>query len=136
MRNLVLILGDQLSFTNPALDGFDPQEDRVLLIEAPGEATTVWSHKARITLFLSAMRHFANQVVDRGWQLEYVQLDDKLAPDFSQRLDAVLARLPNAIFSLFKMNIATAAPPTTPGDKAEANSHNMITEKLFFQLNC
>ena len=92
MRNLVLILGDQLSFTNPALDGFDPQEDRVLLIEAPGEAKAVWSHKARITLFLSAMRHFANQVVDRGWQLEYVQLDDKLAPDFSQRLDAVLAR--------------------------------------------
>ena len=92
MRNLVLILGDQLSFTNPALDGFDPLEDRVLLIEAPGEATAVWSHKARITLFLSAMRHFANQVVDRGWQLEYVQLDDKLAPDYSQRLDAVLAR--------------------------------------------
>jgi deoxyribodipyrimidine photolyase-related protein len=44
MRNLVLILGDQLSFTNPALEGFDPSQDRVLLIEAAGEATAVWSH--------------------------------------------------------------------------------------------
>ena len=92
MRNLVLILGDQLSFTNPALEGFDPSQDRVLLIEAAGEATAVWSHKARITLFLSAMRHFANQVVARGWTLEYVQLDDRLEPDFSLRLESVLQR--------------------------------------------
>ena len=92
MRNLVLILGDQLSFSNPALEGFDPLQDRVLLIEAPGEATVVWSHKARITLFLSAMRHFANQVVARGWTLEYVQLDDKLASDFSFRLKSVMQR--------------------------------------------
>lgn len=92
MRNFVLILGDQLSFTNPACESFDPEQDCVLMIEAPGEATGVWSHKARITLFLSAMRHFANQVVARGWKLEYVQLDDKLDPDFSKRLEAVLQR--------------------------------------------
>ena len=62
MRHLVLILGDQLSFSNPALAQFDPAQDRVLMIEAPGEATAVWSHKARITLFLSAMRHFAQEL--------------------------------------------------------------------------
>ena len=42
---------------------------------------------------------------------------------------------PNGIFSRFKMNIATAAPPTTPGDNAEANSHNKITRVLRFQFN-
>lgn len=57
-RNLVLILGDQLNFDNPALDGFDAAQDAILMVEASHEATHVWSHKARIVLFLSAMRHF------------------------------------------------------------------------------
>ena len=58
MRNLILILGDQLTLTNPALEGFDATQDRIVMLEAPEEATHAWSHKARITLFLSAMRHF------------------------------------------------------------------------------
>ena len=58
MRNLILILGDQLTLTNPALEGFDATQDRIVMLEAPEEATHAWSHKSRITLFLSAMRHF------------------------------------------------------------------------------
>jgi hypothetical protein len=50
LRRLVLVLGDQLWMGNPALAGFDPACDRVLMIEAPGEGTQVWSHKARIAL--------------------------------------------------------------------------------------
>ena len=65
MRHLILVLGDQLSFTSPALDEFDPAQDGLLMIEAPGEAKVVWSHKARITLFLAAMRHFANGAAAR-----------------------------------------------------------------------
>ena len=57
-RHLILILGDQLNLDNPALDDFDPAQDALLMVEASGEATHVWSHKARIVLFLSAMRHF------------------------------------------------------------------------------
>lgn len=59
IRHLVLILGDQLTLDNPALVGFDPTLDRILMVEGPQEAQHVWSHKARIALFLSAMRHFA-----------------------------------------------------------------------------
>ena len=58
MRNLILILGDQLNLDNPALEGFDATQDGILMVECTGEATHVWSHKARIVLFLSAMRHF------------------------------------------------------------------------------
>ena len=58
VRNLILILGDQLNLDNPALEGFDTDLDRILMVETSGEATHVWSHKARIVLFLSAMRHF------------------------------------------------------------------------------
>lgn len=76
VRRLVLVLGDQLWMGNPALDGFDPALDRVLLIEAPGEADLVWSHKARIALFLSAMRHFSARLRALGWPVIHVGLDD------------------------------------------------------------
>lgn len=93
MRHVVLVLGDQLSFTSPALEGFDPAQDSVLMIEAPGEATAVWSHKARIAIFLSAMRHFMNRVADHGWPIDYVRLDDPDEPTFGSRLRAALRRL-------------------------------------------
>ena len=57
-RHLIIILGDQLNLDNPALDGFDATQDAILMVEASHESTQVWSHKARIVLFLSAMRHF------------------------------------------------------------------------------
>ena len=56
-RHLVLILGDQLNLDNPALDDFDADNDQILMVECSGEASHVWSHKARIVMFLSAMRH-------------------------------------------------------------------------------
>jgi len=92
MRELTLVLGDQLSFDSPALADFDAAQDRVLMIEASGEATAVWSHKARIAIFLSAMRHFANGVAARGWSFDYVQLDDPGPSDFAGRLRAALKR--------------------------------------------
>lgn len=91
MRNLILLLGDQLSLTNPALDGFDPKHDVIVMIEAASEGMAVWSHKARIALFLSAMRHFALEIGERGWPFIYIKLDDPLPGDFALRLDAVIA---------------------------------------------
>lgn len=94
LRNLVLVLGDQLWLGNPALDGFDPARDRVLMIEAPGEGSQVWSHKARIALFLSAMRHFCNDVHRQGWPYTYVRLDALPGvPSFQARLAQCLQEL-------------------------------------------
>ncbi len=90
MRRLVLVLGDQLSFDNAALADFDPAQDTVLMIEAASEGMTVWSHKARITLFLSAMRHFALEIGARGWPFIYIRLDDPLPGGFAERLQATL----------------------------------------------
>ncbi len=98
LRNLILVLGDQLTLSSPALTDFDPAQDAVLMIEAPGEATVVWSHKARIALFLSAMRHFAQAVAERGWPLDYVALDADAPPDFGDRLrDALQRHRPRAL---------------------------------------
>jgi deoxyribodipyrimidine photolyase-related protein len=92
-RHLVWVLGDQLSAASPALDLFDPALDRVLMIEAPGEGAHVWSHQARIALFLSAMRHFRDALRERGFQVDYVLLDDSTEPTLVGRLAQQLTRL-------------------------------------------
>ena len=75
-RNLILILGDQLNLDNPALEGYDSAHDQVLMVEAASEANHVWSHKARIVLFLSAMRHFANLLKASNIQPVYLKLGE------------------------------------------------------------
>lgn len=92
IRRLALILGDQLSLENPVLAEFDPKQDVILMIEAASEGMAVWSHKARIVLFLSAMRHFALELGALGWPFIYLKLEDPLSGDFSARLAAVLAQ--------------------------------------------
>ncbi|MCU0868680.1 MAG: cryptochrome/photolyase family protein, partial [Burkholderiales bacterium] len=84
---VALVLGDQLNRDNPALAGLDPATDTVLMIEAPGEATHVWSHKARIALFLSAMRHHAAALTADGLPVRYIALDEPLPPALAARLE-------------------------------------------------
>ncbi len=93
-RRVALVLGDQLWEGNPALADLDPAQDGVLLIEAPGEAQRVWSHRARTALFLSAMRHFSARI-DGRWPRRHVRIDDPSmadAPDLLQRLERCLAQ--------------------------------------------
>jgi deoxyribodipyrimidine photolyase-related protein len=80
VRHLVLILGDQLNFDSVALDDFDPNQDLVWMAEVAEESTHVWTHKARITLFLSAMRHFRQSLEKKNFPIDYQQLDDKTNP--------------------------------------------------------
>lgn len=72
-KKLVLILGDQLDLEGAALRNFDFQNDEILMVESIPEAQYVWSHKAKIALFLSAMRHFAYQLKERKYPLTYIQ---------------------------------------------------------------
>ena len=98
MRNLIVILGDQLNLDNPALDGFDSQQDMVLMIEVPHESTHVWSHKARIALFLSAMRHFAQVLVTNNYPLRYLKLGEHNFADlFSAWLNLIAQYNPQRI---------------------------------------
>lgn len=91
--SLVLVLGDQLCASSPALAQVDPATDAVLMIEAPGEASHVWSHKARIALFVSAMRHFRDELRSRGITVHYVALGDSAAPGLPLRLAEALRLL-------------------------------------------
>jgi deoxyribodipyrimidine photolyase-related protein len=76
-RKLLFVLGDQLDAKMPALAELDRDHDAVLIAEVRGEAEHVPSHRQRTTLFLSAMRHFALQLIDKGYRIRYVRLDDR-----------------------------------------------------------
>ena len=76
-RHLVLVLGDQLNRSSAAFDGFDPQSDLVWMAEVAEESTHVWTHKARIVMFLAAMRHFRDKLLDEGLPVEYRELTVK-----------------------------------------------------------
>ncbi len=75
-RYLILVLGDQLDAASAAFDGFDSKQDAIWMAEVAEESTHVWSHKARIAIFLAAMRHFRNGLKQRGWRVHYRELED------------------------------------------------------------
>ncbi len=81
MRNLVVVFGDQLNQNSAVFSGFDKKVDRVWMAEVEEEATHVWCHKQRITLFFSAMRHFRNQLAKRGYPLSYHELTTRRSAD-------------------------------------------------------
>jgi deoxyribodipyrimidine photolyase-related protein len=74
LRNLVVVLGDQLDVQSAAFDGFDPAQDAIWMAEVARESTKVWSSKPRIALFLSAMRHFREELRGRGWTVHYQEM--------------------------------------------------------------
>ncbi len=101
LRHLILILGDQLDEQSSAFENFDLQQDAVLMIEAREESTHVWSHKIRTTLFLTAMRHFAKRLEDRGWPVIYRQLDREADATLGHGLRAAIqAHSPQAVIGV------------------------------------
>lgn len=88
-RKLVIVLGDQLDRDSAALRDFDPEEDAIWMAEVREESTHVWSHKARIALFLSAMRHFRDDMIAKGRRVIYRRLND---PRNGGNLEAELAK--------------------------------------------
>ncbi|WP_219209343.1 cryptochrome/photolyase family protein [Variovorax boronicumulans] len=92
MRNLVVVLGDQLSLSSVAFEGFDAARDRVWMAEVPEESEHVPSTKMRTALFLSAMRHFADALAARGLPLDYLRLGAHPFASIEEALARTLAR--------------------------------------------
>ena len=70
-RRLVVVLGDQLSTRLPSFQGFDKSRDAVWMAEVSNESTQTWSSKSRVVLFLSAMRHFRDELREQGYTVHY-----------------------------------------------------------------
>ena len=59
------------------------------MVEVYEEATYVRHHKKKIAFLFSAMRHFAEELREAGWRLEYIKLDN---PDNSGSFSGEVAR--------------------------------------------
>jgi len=75
LRNLIVVLGDQLDLEASAYDNFDARVDAVWMAEVADESTSVLSSLPRTVMFLAAMRHFALALKAVNRPLHYAQLD-------------------------------------------------------------
>ncbi len=77
-RQLILVLGDQLSADRGALKGTEPGRDTVLLAEVVEEATYVRHNRHKIAFIFAAMRHFGAELRERGFDvIHYAYTDGK-----------------------------------------------------------
>jgi len=88
VSHLRLVLADQLSESLSALTDVQTG-DTILMCEVTEEATYVRHHPKKIAFLFAAMRHFAAELSDKGFQVRYVTLDD---PDNSGSLTTEVAR--------------------------------------------
>ena len=92
MRNLVLVLGDQLDAQSAAFDGFDATADAVWMAEVEEEATHVWCHKQRLAMFFSSMRHFRDSLREKNLTVHYHQLSPLRSRDRGRDFASVLRK--------------------------------------------
>ena len=77
IRSLYLVLGDQLTTNSSFFEDYDSTKDFIWMAEVKEEATHVWTHKARIVMFLSAMRHFKTELESKGMHFLYTEMTSK-----------------------------------------------------------
>jgi deoxyribodipyrimidine photolyase-related protein len=61
------------------------------MVETLGEARHVWSHRQRVVLFVSAMRHYRDELRHAGWTVDYAALADEV-PDLAAGLVSAIVR--------------------------------------------
>ena len=116
VRHLIVVLGDQLDAASSALADVDPARDVVWMAEVDEESTHVSSSKQRIVVFLSAMRHFAQGLRERGLALRYTHLDD------ADNRGTLALELSRAITELSPARLVL----TAPGDWRVLQALNLV----------
>ena len=89
-RTLLVVFGDQLDPSVPARLELDPDRDALWMAEVDEEITRVPSHKRRIALFLSAMRHYRDARRAEGFPVRYHALTPDPAADRGPGFEALL----------------------------------------------
>ena len=127
MRNLILVLGDQLDAQSAVYDGFDAEHDTVWMAEVHEENTHVWCHKLRIAFFLSCMRHFRDAMRKKGIRVEYQELQERRSKDGGDTFAEVLTR---SITKLKPQKLVIVEP----GDFRVLHSLEKTAQKLSIEL--
>ena len=92
----IWVFGDRLQRHRGALAGRQPGECRVLLVVSTAKIASKRWHRQRLHLVVSAMRHFAQELRDEGFDVDLRQapslragLDDHLAEHDVERVVAM-----------------------------------------------
>jgi deoxyribodipyrimidine photolyase-related protein len=75
----VWILGDQLGLAGSALASIDPSAP-VILIESLAHIRVRPYHQQKLVLIWSAMRHFAQELIQQGYSVQYCEAEDFQTP--------------------------------------------------------
>ena len=75
VRDLYIVLGDQLNHDSLLWQDFDPELDIVWMAEVADESTETPSSLTRTLLFFSSMRHFAAELITKGTRLIYCDIN-------------------------------------------------------------
>lgn len=125
MPSIILILGDQLNQNISSLKHCDKDNDLIVMCEVLEECSTPKHHKKKIAFILSAMRHFAQELKESGFNVAYVTLDD---PENTHSFTSEIIRLSN------KHHINTVKV-TYPGEyRVLQDLDNLKREKIDVQI--
>lgn len=89
MTTLIPIFADHLSYDLSALQFADRETARILMVEVKEETDSVPHHRKKLIFLFSAMRHFAQELREDGWSVDYVELTD---PDNSHNFTKEVGR--------------------------------------------
>lgn len=92
IRNLIIVLGDQLDIHSKLLQSADKDKDLIWMAECDYEITYVKTHKAKILFFLSAMRHFRQSLEEHGYSIRYHKLSDSRSEDKGHTFTEILEK--------------------------------------------
>ena len=86
VHNLIVILGDQLSFEISSLEKIRKKEDKVLMMEVSNEIEYANHHRKKLVLLFSAMRHFADDLKKNKFDVTYIEFN-KSEKNFTKELE-------------------------------------------------
>lgn len=118
VRQLVVVLGDQLDRTSAAFDDFDRTKDVVWMCEARDESVRIPVSLPRIAMFLSAMRHFRVTLESERIRVIYRELTEKCASISEALREDIEALSPGRVIIVepgewgIREEIRDACPPT------------------------
>ena len=71
LKSTVLILGDQINRNIASLSDRAPEDTRILFVEITDKFSNKQWHKQKVHLLRSAMKHFAQDLQDEGFEVDY-----------------------------------------------------------------
>jgi deoxyribodipyrimidine photolyase-related protein len=127
----VLVLGDQLTREVGPLADADPGTTRVLMVESRAILHGAPHHAQKLVLVLSAMRHFAAELREAGFEVDERRHDDAAADSFASAVAAHLEEAAPSELVLMAPNDHGVAEPILAAAQAAGVPARLARNELW-----